>query len=158
MIQIFLGLLIAEAIIIAFYFYKNSNLGDKVTDLTKLIVEKEKYLQESLVDFQREREAIRKDSKMRSGAVNWGFTIEKFVPFIDSFPIPPEDVMYLGQPIDYVGFTHTASKTKCTVHFIEVKSGNSNLMEKQKNIKKAIEDGRVLWHEVRVEGNTLKED
>ncbi len=95
----------------------------------------------------------RKDSKFRSSAVNWGKSIEHFVPFMTKFPLPPEDVVFLGMPIDYVGFTNTESKTKCEVHFIEVKSGNAALMGKQRNIKKAIQEGRVHWHEIAVDGN-----
>ena len=107
-------------------------------------------------DFKLERDKIRKDAKFRSSAVNWGKTIEHFVPFMDKFPIPPEDVVFLGMPIDYVGFSNTTSKTKCEVHFVEVKSGSSFLMGKQKNIKKAIQEGRVYWHEMTVEGNFEK--
>ena len=103
-----------------------------------------------------ERTKIRKDAKFRSSAVNWGKTIEHFVPFMEKFPVPPEDVVFLGMPIDYVGFSNTASKTKCEVHFVEVKSGSSFLMGKQKNIKKAIQEGRVYWHEIAVKGNTPK--
>ena len=100
-----------------------------------------------------EKAKVKKDSTFRSSAVNWGKTIEHFVPFMTKFPVPPEDVVFLGMPIDYVGFTHTDSKTKCEVHFIEVKSGNSILMGKQRNIKKAIEEGRVHWHEISVDSN-----
>jgi len=100
-----------------------------------------------------EKAKVKKDSTFRSSAVNWGKTIEHFVPFMTNFPVPPEDVVFLGMPIDYVGFTHTDSKTKCEVHFIEVKSGNAALMGKQRNIKKAIEEGRVRWHEISVAGN-----
>ncbi len=106
--------------------------------------------------FNLERTKIRKDAKFRSSAVNWGKTIEHFVPFMEKFPVPPEDVVFLGMPIDYVGFSNTTSKTRCEVHFVEVKSGSSFLMGKQKNIKKAIQEGRVYWHEVAVEGNTPK--
>lgn len=106
--------------------------------------------------FNIERAKIRKDAKFRSSAVNWGKTIEHFVPFMEKFPIPPEDVVFLGMPIDYVGFSNTTSKTKCEVHFVEVKSGSSFLMGKQKNIKKAIEEGRVYWHEIAVKSNTPK--
>jgi predicted Holliday junction resolvase-like endonuclease len=103
--------------------------------------------------FEKERVKIHENSKFRSAAANWGFTIENFVPFIDTFPIPSEDVNFLGKPIDFVGFTNTGSNTKCEVHFIEVKSGSAFLSQKQKNIKKAIEEGRVKWHEVRVASN-----
>ena len=106
-------------------------------------------------DFDDERVLIKIDSKRRSGAVQWGKTIEHFVPFMTDFPVPAEDCTFLGMPIDYVAFTDTKSKTKCAVHIIEVKSGSSFLMSKQKNIKKAIEEGRVHWHEISVDGNTV---
>lgn len=126
-----------------------------------LLFRKNKQLQQSLLqqeeDFKEERVKISRDAKKRSGAVQWGKSIEHFVPFMSDFPIPPEDVTFLGMPIDYVGFTDTGSKTKCKVHFVEVKSGNSFLLSKQKNIKKAIQEGRVEWHEISVEGNTVEE-
>jgi predicted Holliday junction resolvase-like endonuclease len=37
---------------------------------------------------------------------------------------------------------------------VEVKSGNAFLMDKQKNIKTAILEKRVHWHEISIEGNT----
>ena len=107
-------------------------------------------------DFENQRAEIRTDAKKRSGAVQWGKTIEHFVPFMTDFPVPPEDCTFLGMPIDYVGFSNTGSKTKCSVHFVEVKSGSSFLMGKQKNIKKAVEEGRVHWHEISVDGNSVK--
>ena len=107
-------------------------------------------------EFEIEKELIKIDSKKRSGAVQWGKTIEHFVPFTTKFPVPAEDCTFLGMPIDYVAFSNTRSKNRCTVHFIEVKSGNSFLMGKQKNIKKAIQEGRVYWHEISVDGNRFK--
>jgi predicted Holliday junction resolvase-like endonuclease len=98
----------------------------------------------------------RKDAKKRSSAVQWGLTIENFAPFLDDFPIPTEDVTFLGKPIDYVGYTNTDSKDECEVHFIEVKSGRSQLLKHQRNIKEAIKAGRVNWHEIRVEANIEK--
>ena len=106
-------------------------------------------------DFDDERALIKIDAKRRSGAVQWGKTIEHFVPFMTDFPVPAEDCTFLGMPIDYVAFTDTKSKTKCAVQIIEVKSGSSFLMSKQRNIKKAIEEGRVHWHEISVDGNTV---
>tara|TARA_R110000796_G_scaffold192286_3_gene308987 strand:+ start:1070 stop:1504 length:435 start_codon:yes stop_codon:yes gene_type:complete len=99
----------------------------------------------------------RRDGKQRSAAVQWGKSIEHFVPFMEDFPIPVEDVTFIGMPIDYVGFTESADKKKCAVHFVEVKSGKSILASKQRNIRDAIKAGRVHWHEVSVEGNSEKE-
>lgn len=106
--------------------------------------------------FNAERKKISADAKKRSGAVRWGKSIENFVPFMTDFPIPAEDVNFLGMPIDFIGFTDTDKPEKCRVHFIEVKSGKAFLSNKQINIKKAIEEGRVDWHEITVGSNTVK--
>jgi len=110
--------------------------------------------EQHILDLQSKISAARTDAKKRSTAVQWGKSIEHFVPFTSKFPIPAEDVSFLGMPIDYVGFTDTGSKTKCAVHFVEVKSGNAFLMDKQKNIKTAILEKRVHWHEISIAGNT----
>ena len=86
----------------------------EVRRLEQVIVEKELELVEEI-------KKARKDSTFRSSAVNWGKSIEHFVPFMTKFPVPAEDVVFVGMPIDYVGFTNTDSKTDCKVHFIEVK-------------------------------------
>ena len=118
----------------------------------EIVALEEKILEKELELIEEVKKA-RKDSKFRSSAVNWGKSIEHFVPFMTKFPVPPEDVVFLGMPIDYVGFTDTESSKKCKVHFIEVKSGASFMSTKQKNIKKAIEEGRIEFHEIAVESN-----
>ena len=114
--------------------------------LTKLKEQHEEELRKQVT-------IARKDAKKRSAAVQWGLSIENFVPFMDEFPIPTEDVTFLGKPIDYVGYTNTDSKDECEVHFIEVKSGRSQLLKHQRNIREAIKAGRVYWHEIRVDSN-----
>ena len=100
----------------------------------------------------REEKRIREDAYSRSRAVSFGKTIEHYVPFMENFPVDPKDVQFFGKPIDYIAFANRGSKKKCAVHFIEVKSGNSNLNGHQKNIKNAILEGRVHWHEFNVDG------
>ena len=51
-----------------------------------------------------------------------------------------------------MAFSNRGSRTKCAIHFIEVKSGNSQLNSHQKNIKDAILKGRVHWHEHTADG------
>ena len=101
---------------------------------------------------QKEEKAIREDAYQRSRAVSFGKTIEHYVPFMENFPVDPKDVQFFGKPIDYVAFSNRGSRTKCDVHFIEVKSGNSHLNQHQKNIKDAILKGRVHWHEFTADG------
>ena len=100
----------------------------------------------------KEEKKIREDAYQRSRAVSFGKTIEHYVPFMKEFPVEPKDVQFFGKPIDYIAFANRGSKKKCSVHFIEVKSGNSNLNGQQKNIKNAILEGRVHWHEFNVDG------
>ena len=100
----------------------------------------------------KEEKAIREDAYARSRAVSFGKTIEHYVPFMDDFPINPGDVRFFGNPIDYIAFTDMGSKKKCAIHFVEVKSGKSNLNNRQKNIKNAILEGKVHWHEYNVDG------
>jgi len=103
------------------------------------------------ITYSLELEKYKKEFLQRSDAVRRGFCVETFVPFTEQFPVPAEDVSFLGKPIDFVGFTDTNSRETCTVHFIEVKSGKSKLTTKQRNIKTAIQQGRVKWHEVVVQ-------
>ena len=107
-------------------------------------------------NFNKEKVKIRKDAAFKSSAINWGMTIENFVPFMDKFPVPPETAVFMGKPIDYVSFTDTENPDKCTVHIIEVKSGKSQLLKHQKNIRDAVKSGRVEWHEIRVGSNPKK--
>ena len=138
--------IVLSLVVIGVLVYLRNIAKAEVKRLEDLIVEKELELVEEI-------KKARKDSKFRSSAVNWGKSIEHFVPFMSKFPLPPEDVVFIGMPIDYIGFTDTESVKKCTVHFIEVKSGVSMLSGKQRNIKKAIEEGRVVFHEIAVDSN-----
>ena len=138
-------------LVIAVLIYLVNMSKAEIKRLEDIIVNKEVELLEEVAK-------ARKDSKFRSSAANWGKTIEHFVPFTTKFPIPPEDVNFLGMPVDYIGFTDTESNTECKVHFIEVKSGSAFLSQKQKNIKRAIQEGRVLFHEIVVDQNKIEVD
>jgi predicted Holliday junction resolvase-like endonuclease len=143
--------IVASLSVVAGLIYMLNMLKAEVKRLEDSIVDKEVELLEKVAK-------ARKDSKFRSSAANWGNSIENFVPFIGNFPIPPEDVNFLGKPIDFIGFTDTDSATKCEIHLIEVKSGKAFLSQKQKNIKKAIQQGRIKWHEIRVDSNRVIEN
>lgn len=142
MILILAGVLVVLVAAVSLYY------------ISKLKQEIYALKEQHILDLQSKISAARTDAKKRSTAVQWGKSIEHFVPFTSKFPIPAEDVSFLGMPIDYVGFTDTGSKTKCAVHFVEVKSGNAFLMDKQKNIRTAILEKRVHWHEISIAGNT----
>ena len=100
----------------------------------------------------KEEKKIRTDAHSRSRAVGWGKTIEKFVPWMAGFPCDPRDAIFLAKPIDYLCFTDRRDKKKSAIHLVEVKSGNANLSNDQEGIRAAVENNRVYWHEVNVDG------
>lgn len=82
-------------------------------------------------------------SETRSAYVKFGKSFEHFVPFIKNFPGDRQKAVFMGNYIDFICFDDDAIK------FIEVKTGQSQLNNNQKRIKKLILDKRVEWHELR---------
>lgn len=83
-------------------------------------------------------------SQKKSSEVRLGHIAETLAPFLDQFDFDPETCTFLGKPIDYISFNNDG------ITFIEVKSGDSQLSQKQKHIKQLIEDKKVFWKEVRI--------
>ena len=81
----------------------------------------------------------------RSHIVKTGKWIEDYFPFLEDFPVPPETFKFLGEPIDGVAFVIEKG-----IFFIEFKTGSSQLSDKQKEIKKLVEDKKVYWKEIRI--------
>ena len=81
----------------------------------------------------------------RSTAVKHGQHWEQFVPFMDDFAkvAQRENFVFIGMPIDGISFDDDAIK------FIEIKTGKSQLNQKQRQVKKLIEGKQVEWIELR---------
>ena len=114
------------------------------------LVNKIKSLKDEIVLL--EEKNIRILSQKKSSEVRLGQISEQLVPFLSVFKFDPKRAHFIGQPIDYVVFEDDA------VTFVEVKSGGAQLTSIQKSIKKLIQDGKVRWEEIRVNGETGKED
>ena len=98
-----------------------------------------------------ERKKDRKDAINRSRAVLSGQMLEQVAPFLPNFPCNPADVRFVGKPIDFVAFPGAVdNKPISEILFIEVKSGNSVLSEREKEIKNAVLKGKVRYVEYRV--------
>ena len=83
-------------------------------------------------------------SQKKSGEVRLGHIAETLAPFLDQFDFDPERCCFLGQPIDSVSFGDDE------ITFIEVKSGNSQLSQKQRHIRDLVNAKLVSWKEVRI--------
>ena len=98
-----------------------------------------------------DRKKDRKDAINRSRAVLSGQMLEQVAPFLPDFPCNPADVRFVGKPIDFVAFPGAVdNKPISEILFIEVKSGNSVLSEREKEIKNAVLMGKVRYVEYRV--------
>lgn len=99
-----------------------------------------------------DRKKDRKDAINRSRAVLSGQMLEQVAPFLPDFPCNPADVRFVGKPIDFVAFPGAVdNKPISEILLIEVKSGNSVLSEREKEIKNAVQKGKVRYVEYRVE-------
>ena len=76
---------------------------------------------------------------------------EQLAPFLPDFPCNAGDVRFVGKPVDFVGFVGASEgKAIKEVLLIEVKTGKATLSEREEQIKKAVEAGRVRYVEYRV--------
>ena len=98
--------------------------------------------QEKLKEETKQRKKVL--SQKKSSEVRLGHIAETLAPFLDQFDFEPERCSFLGQPIDYVSFGDDE------ITFIEVKSGNSQLSQKQKHIKHLVEQKLISWKEIRI--------
>ena len=87
-----------------------------------------------------------------SQSVRLGQVSEVLLPFLENFPFDPKSLKPLFQPIDYIAFEDD------WITFIEIKTGNSNLTEKQKHIKMLVESGKVRFqiHKLNENGVSVK--
>ncbi len=85
------------------------------------------------------------DFKHRSIQVKHGKAWEDFVPFMPEFEkiANKDNFVFIGMPIDGIAFDDNAVK------FIEIKTGKSQLSQKQRNVRDLVKDKKVEWHELR---------
>lgn len=94
---------------------------------------------------------IRSDAIKRSKAVRGGQVAEQVAPFLPGFPCNPEDARFIGKPVDFIAFPGLSETDSVDeVLLIEVKTGQSALSSREKEIKKAVKAGRVRYVEYRL--------
>jgi predicted Holliday junction resolvase-like endonuclease len=103
--------------------------------------------------FQSQIPLIRKESLKQSRAVIGGQVSEQIAPYLPGFEFNPSEARFIGKPIDFIIFKGMDNKKIEEIIFVEVKSGNSNLTDLEKQIKKVISEGKVYWHEYRIPKN-----
>ena len=84
-----------------------------------------------------------KSLKIAAKAANIGKVVEKIAPSLAGFPALTEECRALFEPIDYVVFQGLRKGVVDSLQFVDVKSGNAKLTTRQKEIRDAVEDGKV---------------
>lgn len=83
-------------------------------------------------------------SRKQSMSTRYGQITEQWLPLMESFPYDPKEFRFLGSPIDGIAFSEDR------VIFCEFKFADSKLSQKQRDIKKLVEQGKVEWKEFKV--------
>ena len=95
--------------------------------------------------------SLRKDAVKRSRAVIGGQVAEQIAPYLPDFPCNPSDAKFIGKPVDFIAFKGLSeSNTVEEILLIEVKTGQSALSSREKEIRKAVKDGRIRYVEYRI--------
>lgn len=98
-----------------------------------------------------DKKKLRKDAVKRSKAVINGQIAEQIAPFLPDFPANPSDARFIGKPVDFIVFSGLSENEKIDeILFVEVKTGKSLLSEREKEVKKAIEQRKVRYVEYRI--------
>ena len=104
------------------------------------------------IRLHRGRSAIRSDAIKRSRSVIGGQVAEQVAPFLPGFPCHPGDARFIGKPVDFIAFPGlTEDNTVHEVLLIEVKTGKSALSGREKEVRRAVAEGRVRYVEYRAE-------
>lgn len=98
--------------------------------------------------FRYERK-IRRESVRQAQAVIAGKVYEQLVPYLPNFPFNPKDARFLGSPVDLVIFDGLDRGELARIVFVEVKTGNSALTARERQIRATVQAGRVEWLELR---------
>lgn len=88
------------------------------------------------------------DAIRRSGSVSKGKVVEHFAPFIVNEVLNPNEIIFMGSPIDLISFTNIDNEKDLSIDFLEIKSGNATLNKKQKLIRNALYAKRVFYKKV----------
>ncbi len=84
------------------------------------------------------------DKQKRSQSIRYGKLTEQFMPFLELYPYDPHDFRFVGTPIDGIQFTDDA------IVLVEFKAADSQLSQRQRTIKKMVEESAVRFEIHRV--------
>lgn len=100
----------------------------------------------------REIEKQREDAIKKSRAVNRGLVAEQLAPHMAGFAYNPKDCHFLGNPCDYVVFAGLDVGKLDRIVLLEVKTGESGMNARERQVRDAVLAGRVGYEIFKLEG------
>lgn len=124
-----------------FLFDATRTLPDRAA---KLIESRRADLHDRRLDLRARKTAAQERPELAGRTVRIGKVVEKIAPTLPGFPVQTADCRSLLEPIDYIVFKGLSMKGSIEeVEFVEVKSGGATLSVGQRQIRDAVEHGRV---------------
>jgi len=96
-------------------------------------------------------QVIRQDAVQRSQAVTSGKVHEQLVPYLPEFGFNPKDARFLGSPVDLLVFDGLDGGELRRVVFVEIKTGDSALTGRERQVRDVVRASQVVWEEIRIE-------
>jgi predicted Holliday junction resolvase-like endonuclease len=90
------------------------------------------------------------DAIQRSQDVIIGNVTQHLVPYFPDFQYNPNDVRFIGSPVDLIIFDGLSEGHLKSITFAEVKTGDAKLNGRQRQVREIIKEGKVTWAVVRV--------
>ena len=87
----------------------------------------------------------RQDAISRSQSTILGKVTEHLIPFHKNFPYNPKEARFIGSPIDIIVFKGLEEEKEVEIHILEIKTGKSQLSKRQRLIREAVDNNRVVW-------------
>jgi|GEM_PF-338451 predicted Holliday junction resolvase-like endonuclease len=98
-----------------------------------------------------EEERIRKDAISRSQNVIRGHMTEQLAPYLPDFTFNPKDARFIGSPLDFIIFDGLSEGELKRIIIVEVKTGNSQMNERERQVKNVIKAGLIEYREMRIQ-------
>lgn len=95
--------------------------------------------------WQRKVPDLRQDAIDRSRSNLGGQFAEQLAPYFPDFPYRPNELRWMGKPVDYVVFKGMDNNDIQEIIFLEIKSGKSQLNQHQKQVRDVIDRKVVSW-------------
>lgn len=99
----------------------------------------------ALLYWRTRRKLVELKFQKKSQSTKYGKMTEQFLPFLKDYPYDPQNFRFLGTPVDGIQFNEDK------IVFVEFKTANSQLSDRQKEIKELINNKKVAFEEYRIE-------